>query len=149
MYINKEGMMIYTSYEFDRHIRPNYALIQVQKEKSLPFFINHIHFIQKCYHYYANDNKINLLIHNIFDMANNQKKYYHFKTIKKRNGKDRLLSIPNDDLMYVLKYINHNVLSWYKPLPCVSAYVKGKKKIYQILVRVSKKWASYPLVGRT
>lgn len=118
--------MIYTSYEFDRHIRPNYALIQIQKDKSLPFFINHIHFIQKCYHCYEVEGRINMLIHNIYDMANNQKKYYYFKTIKKRNGKDRLLSIPNQDLMHVLKYINHNVLSWYKPLPCVYAYVKHR-----------------------
>lgn len=118
--------MIYTSYEFDNGIKANYDLIQIQKDKSLPFFINSIHFIQKCYHYYANDDRINMLIHNVYDMANNQKKYYHFKTIIKRNGKDRLLSIPNDELMYVLKYINHNVLSWYKPLPCVYAYVKHK-----------------------
>lgn len=126
MYINKEGMIIYTSYEFDNGIKANYDLIKLQKDKSLPFFINSIHFIQKCYHYYANDDRINMLIHNVYDMVNNQKKYYHFKTIKKRNGKDRLLSIPNDELMYVLKYINHNLLSWYKPLPCVLAYVKGK-----------------------
>ena len=126
MYINKKGMMIYTCYEFDNRIRANYDLIRLQKEKSLPFFINRIHFIQKCYHHYAIDGKINMLIHNVYEMANNQKKYYHFKTIKKRNGKDRLLSIPNDELMHVLKYINHNVLSWYKPLPCVYAYVNDK-----------------------
>ena len=61
MYINKKGMMIYTCYEFDNRIKANYDLIRLQKEKSLPFFINRIHFIQKCYHHYAIDGKINML----------------------------------------------------------------------------------------
>ena len=126
MYINKENKIIYTEYEKNNGITVDRAMIAYLKENKFPLFYNNIHFIQKYYREYSNQQLINKCIADVYSISNNQNKYYHQVTIPKRNGEDRILNVPNDDLKKIQKYILNRLFVWYEPLDCVMGYVKKR-----------------------
>lgn len=126
MYINSSNKIIYSDYEKKNNITVDKNLISVLKDNNYPLFFNNIHFIQRYYRQYANQNLINKSINTIYHIANNQGKYYSEVIISKRNGKDRKLHVPCKELKHLQRFILNSLLSWYKPLDCVMGYVKGR-----------------------
>lgn len=61
----------------------------------------------------------------LYGLANHAEEHYKKVQIPKRNGKIRILYVPDSLLKYIQKQILHNVLMTLPLSPCASAYKKG------------------------
>ena len=124
MYLDKSGKVVYTNYEIKHNITvPENTINLLKANKKLPLFFNAIHFIQKLYNSYGNDEITNLHIHNVYKIASNTNVHYKRFNVHKKSGGLRELNKPSNELMKIQRYILDKMFTWYKPSKAVSAYI--------------------------
>lgn len=78
-------------------------------------------------------------VQKLYQYSNNQPKHYTSCTIKKPNGKERKLSVPNKYLKYIQRQILDNLLYTLPISDYATAYCKGKKLADNATEHIGKK----------
>ena len=68
------------------------------------------------------------------------KKRYRTFTIKKKNGKDRIINAPNDDLKYILRVLNFIMQAATTPHRAATGFVLGKSIVDNARMHVGKRY---------
>lgn len=77
---------------------------------------------------------------NLFHTVRNIDKMYHNIAIPKRNGDERILTVPNEKLKYLQKYILKNIIGKFQISKYATAYYKGATLFENAKPHINKKY---------
>lgn len=82
--------------------------------------------------------KLGIEVQKLYQFSNNQEKHYTSHTIKKANGKERKLNVPNEYLKYIQRQILEKILYTIPVSQYATAYYKGKSLSDNAKVHIGK-----------
>jgi len=134
--------------------KPEIKTIINNLDKNKNNFHNLVPLKKRIYQFKTNENinteikniliKLNIQEGDFLNIISNSKNFYQIKKIKKRNGKERTLSIPCDKLKLMQRYILENI--FYKQIekinfnPCITGFIQGKSTIDNAIPHLNKKY---------